>query len=89
MASSANLVELSTVRIPVLVTTGAEDVVTPPSNSTLMAASIPGASLRLYAASGHSFLFQSPDQVGADVLAFLKAAPASPPFSVTAATRCA
>jgi pimeloyl-ACP methyl ester carboxylesterase len=71
LASGANLTELSGLTMPALVITGAKDVVTPPMNSRIIAAAIPGSRLRLVRDAGHSFLFQEPYRVARDVGEFL------------------
>lgn len=71
LRSSVNIAGLRRVRVPVLVMTGKQDVVTPAINSRRLARPIPNASLRLFAGSGHSFLFQQPALVARHVLAFL------------------
>lgn len=60
LASDGNLRALAHLRAPTLVITGAQDQVTPPANSRLIAATIPGARLVLIPRAGHSFLFQEP-----------------------------
>jgi pimeloyl-ACP methyl ester carboxylesterase len=71
LASSANLTQLQTLSVPVLVITGTQDVVTPPANSRTIAAAIPGARLRLISRAGHSFLFQVPRRIASTIDAFL------------------
>ncbi len=60
LASDRNLRQLAGLAVPTLVVTGAKDVVTPPANSRLIAAAIPGARLVLVPDAGHSFVFQRP-----------------------------
>ncbi len=71
LASDANLADLRGVGSPVLVVTGDRDVVTPPANSRVLAAVIPGARLMLWPHAGHSFLFQEPSAVATEVAGFL------------------
>ena len=71
LSSDVNAAELTRVRTPVLVVTGARDVVTPPANSRVLAALIPDAQLTLWPAAGHSFLFQEPAAVARTIDAFL------------------
>ncbi len=71
LASSENLTQLPTITVPVLVITGAQDVVTPPANSRTIAAAIPGARLRLISRAGHSFLFQEPRRIANTITVFL------------------
>jgi pimeloyl-ACP methyl ester carboxylesterase len=44
----------------------------PTSLSHLMAGLIPDAQIRIYPDSAHAFLFQEPEQVAADIHAFLE-----------------
>ena len=55
-----------------LVITGAEDVVTPPANSRILARAIPGATFALVPDAGHSFLFQLPRATGERLTSFLR-----------------
>jgi len=71
LRSSRNLRQLGALAVPTLVVTGAKDVVTPPANSRLIAATIPGARLVLAPDAGHSFLFQRPSATARLVDAFL------------------
>lgn len=71
LESPANMRALGRVSSPTLVITGSGDVITPPQNSRLIAARVPGAQLRLIAGAGHSFLFQEPALVARTVLDFL------------------
>ena len=71
LRSGANLEALADVTAPSLVITGADDVITPAANSRVIAATIPGARLRLVPGAGHSFLFQHPRRVARLVLDFL------------------
>lgn len=61
------------VSAPVLVATGAQDIITPPVNSRRIAALLPDATLWLMPGSGHSFLFQDPELTARRVSAFLAA----------------
>lgn len=71
LASGANLRQLRTLAIPVLVITGAKDVVTPPVNSRIIARAVPGAVLSLVPDAGHSFLFQEPRATAGRIASFL------------------
>lgn len=71
LESSANIRALGSISTATLVITGSADVITPPQNSRMIAARIPGAQLRLIAGAGHSFLFQKPALVARTVLDFL------------------
>lgn len=71
LRSNANLQRLSTIAKPTLVIDGARDLITPPMNSSLIAARIPRAQLRLFAGAGHSFLFQAPEKVSSAINGFL------------------
>jgi pimeloyl-ACP methyl ester carboxylesterase len=72
LASGSNLRQLSALTMPVLVIAGAEDVVTPPANSRILARAIPGATLALVPDAGHSFLFQLPRATGDRLTSFLR-----------------
>ena len=61
---------LPAIRIPVLVTDGAEDVVVPPANATMLTARIPGATLDLVEGAGHGMPFQDAAGFAATVVAF-------------------
>jgi pimeloyl-ACP methyl ester carboxylesterase len=71
LRSSRNLRQLASLAVPTLVVTGAKDVVTPPANSRLIAATIPGARLVLAPDAGHSFLFQRPAATARLIAGFL------------------
>jgi len=71
LSSDENRVSLARLSLPTLVITGARDVVTPPANSRMIAAAIPGARLAIIAGAGHSFLFQEPARVARTVEVFL------------------
>jgi pimeloyl-ACP methyl ester carboxylesterase len=72
LTSGSNLRQLSALTMPVLVITGADDVVTPPANSRILARAIPGATLALVPDAGHSFLFQLPRATGDRLTSFLR-----------------
>jgi pimeloyl-ACP methyl ester carboxylesterase len=65
------LQRLTGINRPTLVIQGDKDLMIPTSLSHLMAGLIPGARIRIYPDSAHGFLFQQPEQVAADVNAFL------------------
>lgn len=71
LRSSVNLDRLRALRVPTLVVTGADDVVTPPRNARLLADAVPGARLVLVPHAGHSFLFQRPGPTARLVTDFL------------------
>lgn len=71
LRSSRNLRDLAAVQQPTLVIDGTDDWVTPPANSRLIASRIPGAQLRIFRGTGHSFLFQKPRLVAAEINRFL------------------
>ncbi|MHB8895185.1 MAG: alpha/beta fold hydrolase [Candidatus Geothermincolia bacterium] len=62
---------LPAVKSPTLMLTGAEDLLTPPQNSVIIAGRIPGAWLMQYPGAGHGLQFQYPDQAAASILNFL------------------
>lgn len=68
--SRANLRQLRTLTMPVLVITGRDDVVTPARNAVILASSMPHASLVLVPNAGHSFLFQQPYSMARVITAF-------------------
>lgn len=51
---------LRQIRVPVLIATGTEDVVIPPSNALKLVNAIPGAWLAQFPRSGHAFMAQYP-----------------------------
>jgi pimeloyl-ACP methyl ester carboxylesterase len=53
------------------VLTGDSDMLIPPANSDVLAASIPGARLQKIAGGSHGFNFETPDAFNAAVLEFL------------------
>jgi pimeloyl-ACP methyl ester carboxylesterase len=65
------LQRLSAIRCPTLIIQGDSDVLIPTRLSHLMAGLIPDAQIRIYPDAAHAFLFQEPEQVAADVNAFL------------------
>ena len=62
---------LPTIAVPTLVLVGAEDVLTPPSEATTMAAAIPRARLDVIPAAGHLANLENPGAVNAALRAFL------------------
>lgn len=62
---------LPAIRCPVLVVTGAEDVVIPPGNSRVLADRIPGARLAEFPGAGHGLQYQFPEELAGAVRAFL------------------
>jgi pimeloyl-ACP methyl ester carboxylesterase len=62
---------LADVRVPTLVLVGAEDVLTPPSESEAIAAAIPGARLEVVPRAGHLANLEQPGAVNAALAAFL------------------
>jgi pimeloyl-ACP methyl ester carboxylesterase len=62
---------LPTIGVPALVLVGAEDVLTPPSEATTMAAAISKARLDLIPQAGHLANLENPAAVNAALLAFL------------------
>ena len=65
------MVRLAEIRQPALVVHGDNDLVTPPSESRLLAGRLPDARVKTYPDSGHGFLFQHHDEVAREVLDFL------------------
>ena len=62
---------LGQISAPTLVLTGDSDMLIPPANSDVLAASIPGARLQKIAGGSHGFNFETPDAFNAAVLEFL------------------
>lgn len=71
LKSNANLSQLGSIASPTLVIDGNRDLITPPANSTVIRARIPGAILRIFPGSGHSFLFQAPGKISSAINQFL------------------
>ena len=57
--------------MPVLIATGTEDVVIPPSNVLKLVNAIPGAWLAQFPRSGHGFMAQHPQVVAELINSFL------------------
>jgi pimeloyl-ACP methyl ester carboxylesterase len=66
------LQRLEGIRCPTLVIQGDSDRMIPPRLSYLLAGLIPDAQIRIYPDAAHAFLFQEPEQVAADINAFLE-----------------
>jgi pimeloyl-ACP methyl ester carboxylesterase len=64
---------LETIRLPVLVANGDQDIMVPSENSTDMAHRIPGASLVLYPDAGHGGIFQYHEAFVKEARTFLAA----------------
>lgn len=62
---------VGSIRQPVLIANGNEDVMIPTYQSYALAQAIPNARLIIYPDSGHAFLFQYPREFGDEVLRFL------------------
>lgn len=69
-ADELNDHDLATIRMPVLVTDGRDDILDLPQNSSLIAARVPFASIA-FCEGGHAILYQSPAKFGATVNLFL------------------
>jgi pimeloyl-ACP methyl ester carboxylesterase len=65
------LQRLTGIDSPTLIIQGDDDLMIPTKLSHLMAGLIPDARIRIYPDAAHGFLFQYPDEVTADVNAFL------------------
>jgi 3-oxoadipate enol-lactonase len=63
---------LPSLRMPVLVITGEDDVLVPPSNSETLTERIPGAVLVKIPGAGHGFLKQRTDEAVPKILGFLR-----------------
>ena len=64
---------LADLRHPTLIVTGTKDVLIPPENSRVLARLIAGSRLMEIEGAGHGFQAMFPDEVAAEVLAFLQA----------------
>lgn len=62
----------SELRLPILVTNGAHDVMIPAFRSYVLSQQAPDAKLILYPDSGHAFLFQEIESFSRDVEQFLE-----------------
>ncbi|HET6865694.1 MAG TPA: alpha/beta hydrolase [Solirubrobacteraceae bacterium] len=67
----AALQRLTAIKSPTLIIQGDNDLMIPTKLSHLMAGLIPDAQIRIYSDAAHGFLFQYPEEVAADVNAFL------------------
>jgi pimeloyl-ACP methyl ester carboxylesterase len=67
----AALQRLTAIRCPTLIIQGDGDRMIPTKLSHLMAGLIPDAQIRIYPNAAHGFMFQEPEQVAADINAFL------------------
>lgn len=74
MASPDNFEALKEITMPVLVTNGDEDIITPTVNSILMQRNISNAQLHLYPNAGHGHLYQYPETAAQEIDLFLRAA---------------
>lgn len=63
--------DLPRLRVPTLVVVGAEDLITPVSDSVAIAMAVPGAELVVLPQGGHAVVLETPSDVVAPVLAFL------------------
>lgn len=70
-ANEKNFEDLKSIKFPVLISDGRDDMIDPPENSRLIAAQIPFSWLTFYE-GGHGFLFQSYARYTATINAFLK-----------------
>ena len=62
---------LGTIKQPVLVVNGDNDIMVPTVNSYLLAGHLPNAKLSIYPDANHGFLFQYPHEFAAEVNEFL------------------
>ncbi len=62
---------LESITAPALFVTGAEDVIVPPQNATIMAAVVPGAELVRIPGAGHGLMYQDPQKLADVVMDFL------------------
>ncbi|MHB8693887.1 MAG: alpha/beta fold hydrolase [Solirubrobacteraceae bacterium] len=71
--------DLASIRQPVLVANGDQDLMVPSSNSADLARRLPNARLKLYRDAGHGGIFQYHDEFVAEVLEFLSSSGKSQP----------
>lgn len=64
---------ISQLRVPTLVMTGSDDLLTPPKYARFLADNIPGAALELVAGAGHMLPFESPAATGERLRRFVDA----------------
>jgi 3-oxoadipate enol-lactonase len=62
---------LGQIKAPTLVLVGAEDIMTPVSESRALAEAIPGSTLRILPRGGHGFTAEYPEEFNAAALEFL------------------
>ncbi len=68
---TANVADkLPNLRVPTLVLGASDDEQQPAANSTFLAATIPGAHLKIYPRLSHAFPFEEPHRVAADITDF-------------------
>jgi pimeloyl-ACP methyl ester carboxylesterase len=68
---NGNANRLRQIRLPVLIATGTEDIVIPPSNALKLVNAIPGSWLAQFPCSGHAFMAQYPQAVADLINSFL------------------
>jgi pimeloyl-ACP methyl ester carboxylesterase len=71
LANDITQARLKTLRMPVLVLSGAADMSTPPSISRMIAAEIPGSELVVIPESGHSSYWEQPEIFNRSILDFI------------------
>ncbi len=64
--------EIATISAPTLILWGDRDGFLPHSDQEALAGAIPGSQLVIYAGSGHVVLWEEPERVAADVVAFVE-----------------
>jgi pimeloyl-ACP methyl ester carboxylesterase len=64
--------ELGAIAVPTLIVWGAQDATCPRSEQEALAATIAGAQLVVYPASGHSPHWEDPERFAADLVAFVE-----------------
>jgi pimeloyl-ACP methyl ester carboxylesterase len=73
LTSATPPTESGTISAPALLLWGAQDGILPRSSQDQLVARIPGAALKVYPDVAHMVLWEVPDRVASDVLAFLRA----------------
>lgn len=78
IANINTLPRLPEIRVPTLCLAGEVDASSPPPAMALIAAAIPGATMKVLSGAPHMLFMEQPEAVAAEVLAFLGSLPASP-----------
>jgi pimeloyl-ACP methyl ester carboxylesterase len=77
-AADSPITRLGEITAPTLVVVGSNDILTPPSDSALLAAEIPNARLEIIQGAAHGLMIEHAWPFNRIVLDFLKSVPAQP-----------